>query len=155
MNIRIGPVVKLGQFGLETKLVKTVKGCPECKVETNGKFCGECGSKITEFEISKVLDITTSHELLWEVEKCDGGFEDNFYTAEGAKEFVIPNFRVSNVVYIDDSTPTSLTLIPSVEDQNEAIGDVTGHESYKILKEFCDKHNIECDVVYGILNYWN
>lgn len=155
MKVRIGPVVKLGQFGIETNEVKYVKGCPNCKIESNDRFCKDCGSAIITFETYVKNDIENPQQLLWEISSTNRKFEDEFYTTEDAEDYIVPNFRISNTYIIDDYSSPELILVPTIEEQNEAISDVMNNDAYKTLKEFCDKHHIECDVIYAIFSYWS
>lgn len=157
MFVRVGAVVKMGNFNIGSDVVKNVFGCQNCDKERSGSFCNECGNKNTTFEKTEKVYIKEPQQLIWAMVSEDefDGNEDSFYTPEYCNNAVIPNFSTQFSREFDRYDETSVWEIPDIESQKIAISEIEEHEDYKILKKFCEKHNIECDVIYGVITYWS
>ena len=155
ITVRIGPVVKLGQFNIESNEIKTINGCPNCNKKTKDSFCKDCGSAIKTFDTCVKKYTDTAHDLLWDISSTNSKLVDDFYVTEDFENYIIPNFITPNTYTIDGyGVLSEFISVPSVSEQNEAIYDVETNDGYKTIKEFCDKHDIECEVVYAIISYW-
>lgn len=55
VSIYFGPYVMIKREALQRK--SSVKGCSVCNEVKSGKYCDECGEKITRIKVSKNIDL--------------------------------------------------------------------------------------------------
>lgn len=155
MYVRIGLMVKIDNVDIEHQTLELVNGCQKCETEDKNTFCSKCGSKNTQYEKNVTHTIDSVQELLWEIGAEIPGFEDSFYSPGDLENVAIPNFNTEYTIEFDDYTNTNVYVIPSDEERQELIDTIKQDKRYKVMKYFCEKRGINCDLFYGAVSYWS
>ena len=153
----IGPYIKIDKTNikpLEKDNTITITTCTntKCKIhgkKSVGKFCSSCGSPNGPLkQTHKVQIIPHAYDLLGEF-----GKEDLLYSPSERDDksiLFMPNRRNKYSVTVSDDNSFVEKPIP-----NQNLSTESFTQDYQEFINFLDKKDINYQIIFGVLSYWN
>lgn len=141
----IGPFLRV-DVSQKIKEIKTYHGCPNCKSRTRDRFCNECGSATSEYDITQMVAPD-----IW----FDGVYDDTVVGFESVNGVLFPNYRSEKHTSSYDLRNKSTYTVFAINDTeiNAAIAELK-HHTVDICNQL-DAVGLSYTFEYGAVPYYS